>query len=244
MAQEFAEGKDVIDLACGEGYGSALIAKKARTVVGVDNAPEVINAARGKYRETNLKFENASVTSLPFGDHTIDLVVSFETIEHVDDHEGMMEEIKRVLRPAGMLLISSPDKEHYSDIPGHENPFHVKELYFQEFKSLIKRYFSQVCFLSQRTVSGSLILNPGDLSEVTQYSGDYTKIAEARPFNGVYNLALASDQSLPAARSSYFDSARVIEQAISETERKLKSSWRYRVGNILLAPARWIMRRG
>ena len=56
--------------------------------------------------------------------------------------------------------------------------------------------------------------------------------------------SLASDEHLPGIKSSYFDSGLVLEQAISETERKLKSSWRYRVGSILLAPARWIMRRG
>ena len=204
----------------------------------------MINAAREKYRDKNLTFENGTVSAVPLEANTIDLVVSFETIEHVEDQDGMMKEIRRVLKPAGLLLISSPDKKYYSDIPGHKNPFHIKELYFGEFESLIRRFFKQVCFLNQRAVSGSMILRHSGGAEVNHYSGDYAKVSNAQPFNGVYNIALASDHSLPEIRSSYFDSGRIFELAISETEKKLKSSWRYRIGSILLAPARWIMRRG
>ena len=75
-------------------------------------------------------------------DARVDFVVSFETIEHHDQHLQMMMEIRRVLRPDGVLIISSPDKHEYSDVPGFKNEFHVKELYLSEFVDLLSSHFS------------------------------------------------------------------------------------------------------
>src|SRR5262249_28254969 len=155
VAREYAKGKDVLDIACGEGFGSAILAKAAWTVVGVDIASEAIEHAAICYRLGNVQFKQGSCAEIPLDNDSIDLVVSFETIEHHDEHKAMMAEIKRVLRPDGLVIISSPDKKEYSILPNYRNPFHVRELFKEEFEDLLRAYFKNVALLSQRIVYGS-----------------------------------------------------------------------------------------
>ncbi len=157
LASKFAAGKKVLDIACGEGYGSNLIADVAASVIGVDISRKTIKHAKTHYHKSNLKFMQGSCADIPLKKNSVDLVVSFETIEHHDQHEEMMREIKRVLKSDGILIISSPDKKEYSDIPNYTNQFHVKELYLSEFDNLIKRRFKNVSMLGQRVKFGSLI---------------------------------------------------------------------------------------
>ena len=122
----FSGGKRVLDIACGEGYGSEILARSATQVIGVDVSQAVVHAS-SKYSQTNLEFLVGSCDGIPVSDASVDVVVSFETIEHHDRHQKMMREVKRVLRPDGILIISSPDKYVYSDVSGYKNPFHVRE---------------------------------------------------------------------------------------------------------------------
>ena len=110
VACELASGKVVLDIACGEGYGTAMLAEVAQRVIGVDNSDLVIAHATSKYQRPNLVFKIGSCGDIPLADGCLDLVVSFETIEHHAQHEEMLAEIKRVLKPTGLLLMSSPNK--------------------------------------------------------------------------------------------------------------------------------------
>ncbi|HIE4563162.1 TPA: glycosyltransferase [Stenotrophomonas maltophilia] len=142
------EGKDVLDVASGEGYGSAMLASRARSVRGVDISQEAVDHAAGRYSTlTNLKYLQGSAAAIPLADDSVDVVVSFETIEHLMEQEEMMAEIRRVLRSDGVLVMSSPNKEVYSDRAGYHNDFHVKELYQAEFQALVGRHFpaSRLC---------------------------------------------------------------------------------------------------
>jgi len=124
LAVALAPGKRVLDIACGEGYGSNLLAGVSKYVIGVDIAPEVIAHAKHAYPRKNLLFREGSCLNIPVEDRSVDLVVSFETIEHLDNHEQFLREIKRVLSDGGALIISSPDKQEYTDRLGNKNPFH------------------------------------------------------------------------------------------------------------------------
>ena len=157
IARDLAYGKDVLDIACGEGYGSVLLASVARSVTGVDISEETIAHASRKYVRSNLSFVVGSCASIPVPDASVDLVVSFETIEHHDRHLEMMKEIQRILRPDGVLIISSPDKHEYSDVPGFKNEYHVKELYLSEFTDLLASHFTHVGVFGQRVYFGSLV---------------------------------------------------------------------------------------
>jgi ubiquinone/menaquinone biosynthesis C-methylase UbiE len=117
VACALAEGKRVLDIACGEGYGANLLARTASKVVGVDVDPTTIEHARRKYRDRNLEFSVGDCLEIPCADQSIDLVASFETIEHIADHERFLSEIKRVLAPGGLAMISSPDKAAYRAFP-------------------------------------------------------------------------------------------------------------------------------
>lgn len=111
LALQLASGKRVLDVASGEGYGSHLLASVADFVYGVDISPDAICHSKNSYILRNLEFHLGTCANLPIASNSIDFVVSFETIEHHDQHEEMMREFVRVLRPEGLLLISSPNKK-------------------------------------------------------------------------------------------------------------------------------------
>src|SRR5215469_15310886 len=130
LATALVKDKVVLDIASGEGYGSALLAQTARQVTGVDISLDAIIHATHQYKLGNLEFRQGSVDSIPIPGHALlDVVVSFETIEHVEEPEqiGFAKEVKRLLKPSGLLVVSTPDKAVYSDHPGYQNPFHRKE---------------------------------------------------------------------------------------------------------------------
>lgn len=207
LAKDFAAKKIVLDIACGEGYGSAVLAGTADRVYGVDIAPDAIAHAKATYQRPNLEFLVGQCAKIPLPDCAVDLVVSFETIEHHTQHEAMFAEIKRVLRPGGIMVMSSPDKAEYTERTNHANAYHVKELYADEFQRLVERYFSCVAMLGQRVLYASAILPKGGVSEAVHYSRDKGSAIQAvsglvRP---CYQVAIASDAALPAVVSSLFE---------------------------------------
>src|SRR5690606_3888910 len=128
--------------------------------------------------------------------------VSFETSEHHDQHQEMMREIKRVLRPGGLLIISSPDKLYYSDLTGLRNPYHVKELYRDEFEALLREHFAHHLLLGQRVMYASALLDD-KVGEVMTLSTDNPQGKVGMP-EPVYLVAVASDGDLPKVNSSLF----------------------------------------
>lgn len=157
FALRFCEGRDVLDVASGEGYGAALLAEVAHSVVGVDiDEPSVAFAARAYTRE-NLSFRKGSALAIPLDDATVDTVVSFETIEHFSDHVVFLQEVKRVLRPNGIFVVSTPDRSVYSEETGYRNPFHLHELKREEFSALLGTEFSEVKMFEQQVIAGSVI---------------------------------------------------------------------------------------
>ncbi|MCA8307013.1 glycosyltransferase [Burkholderia sp. AU28942] len=221
LVSEIIKGKDVLDIACGEGYGSALMASDARSVIGVDIDSTAVEHARAYYRRPNLRFETGSAAAIPLPDRSVDVVVSFETIEHHDQHEEMMSEISRVLRENGILIISSPDKYEYSEKPGYRNPYHVKELYLDEFKDLLSRHFSNVDLYGQRAAFGSLIARMnGCVSKVgrhfwTRTGTEAVGVQHAElPREPVYFIALASNGPVPEFAPSMFEVEGYIESRV------------------------------
>lgn len=207
MALEYSRGRDVLDIACGEGYGSALMARSARQVFGVDCDAATIAHATAKYATANLRFAVGRAEKLPLPAQSVDLVVSFETLEHLEDHDAMLHEIKRVLRPGGQLLISTPNRDPYRAMSGKLNPFHVRELTLTEFEQLLKNYFPHVSITHQKSFSGSLI-TPNDSSSVltAEYTGSFSAVHKTKPGeNSPYLLALATDSPQALLPASLFD---------------------------------------
>lgn len=204
MARELIAGKRVLDIASGEGYGSAILAEVADTVIGVDVSPEAVLHATRKYRKSNLEFRVGSCAEIPLRERSVDAVVSFETIEHHDQHTEMMQQIKRILRPEGVLIISSPDKFEYSDSPKYKNAFHVKELYRNEFESLLKQFFGNVVIFGQKVVYGSALFCEGTHETLYSYEWSGDKLSRFPGLNKpIYLVAVASDGPLPPLPSSF-----------------------------------------
>ena len=155
---EIVAGKTVLDVACGEGYGAALMSDVAASVTGVDIAEDAVRHATNTYGDKkNLRFCRANTLALGFADATFDVIVSFETIEHLAEQAQMLAELRRVLRPNGTLVISSPNRPVYSEQNNEQNPFHVKELDFNELELLLKSQFPAVKYYGQRMMMGSVI---------------------------------------------------------------------------------------
>ncbi len=160
FALELARGKRVLDAACGEGYGSAMLAGAAASVLGVDIAEDAIAHARSRYgAQANLRFQRGDCTALDAAPGSFDLIVSFETLEHVAAQENLIAGFARALTDTGILIVSSPDKRTYSDVSGFRNEFHVRELYRDELLALLAPHFPQLRLYGQKLLFQSAIWN-------------------------------------------------------------------------------------
>lgn len=239
IAMELVKNKKVLDIACGEGYGSNLLAKNAAHVTGVDINNDVVKLATGKYQKQKLEFFTGTVENIPAADKQFEVVVSFETLEHIADHKKMMDEIKRVLQPGGLLIISTPDKKNYTDNTGRKNPFHVKELYEEEFKTLLHQYFKNVQVFSQQITLSSVITSESSEGLKT-YKGNYQEIKNDAGENRLYCIALASDTSLPVINNSVFNGQSVFGEAVSAREKMVTNTITYKVGHAILYPVKLV----
>lgn len=212
IARDAVKNLCVLDIACGEGYGSAMLAETALQVFGVDISAMAIDHAQSVYKMANLAFMVGAADRIPLPDDSVDAVVSFETIEHHDKHNEMLAEIKRVLRPGGTLIVSSPDKKEFSEIPGHSNPFHVKELYAQEFRDLISSHFTTVRFYGQRIIYGSIVASEDTATRFHGYRlGNERLESSSGIHRPLYLIAFASDGDVLVPASG------ILEQPINES---------------------------
>lgn len=203
----------VADIACGEGYGTNYISNFVNKVIGVDISYDAISHARAKYTKKNIEFLQASAIKVPLEDNSVDLIVSFETIEHLESHYEMLKEFKRILKHEGILVISTPDKSKYSI--GKQNLYHVKELSYYEFKELLKKYFSNVNFYWQKTVHGSLIYSHDSFDQITLYQGNFNEISYETPMDDYeFIIALACNNSIEQIRTSIsiFDAGKIFNR--------------------------------
>lgn len=238
----FIKNCTVLDLACGSGYGSNLMAQYAKEVIGVDIDESTVLEARKRYKSPNLQFKTGSAEKTNLNSRYFDVVVSFETIEHHDKHEEMLVEIKRILKPGGILIISSPDKYYYSDVRGFKNQYHVKELYENEFKSLLKKHFLYCIFYSQKSSYFSVIVKE-DLNRfpIKFISGDFNHFSTNHKWEPLYWIGICSDALIPDKEIvPLFDGVKIYESIIENIHYLYRDSYSYMLGHILLAPLRFI----
>lgn len=214
LARHLARGKEVLDVASGEGYGAALLAQVAQRVIGVEiDADAVAHAARA-YPRDNLRFLRGDACAIPLATASVDLVTSFETIEHFYDHETFLTEIKRVLRPGGMLILSTPDRDITSPASAPPNPYHVHELTRDELRTLIARHFRHMATFAQRPMLGTALLADGPMPGgpaarsvrpmTFEQRGPDRIEASAGLARATYLLVVAADSDLPELADSLF----------------------------------------
>jgi SAM-dependent methyltransferase len=129
-------GREVLEAGCGEGYGADLISRVARRVIAVDYDAATVAHVRARYPRVEVMQGN--LAQLPLADASVDVVVNFQVIEHLWDQARFVSECARVLRPSGLLMVSTPNRITFSpDRDTPINPFHTRELNADELTELL-----------------------------------------------------------------------------------------------------------
>ena len=205
-AAGLVEGRRVLDLASGEGFGAAILARSAESVTGIEIDQRTVDHSSLNYGSEWISFTLGDAQDLSaFPDASFGAVVAFEMIEHVPDQERVLGEAARVLTPDGLLIISTPERRAYSGGESRNNPFHVKELDLGEFRALLGAYFEHAVVWGQRTITGSALsaLDAGETDDAPSRTffiepeGDEWIVAEG--MSPLYLVALASRAPLPPA---------------------------------------------
>lgn len=194
--QMFCKGKTVVDMACGTGYGSNMLAEVAKKVTGLDIDAVTIKKCQQKYNKDNLSFVVGDVSNIGIKSHSVDVFVSCETIEHIDENVQKMfiSEIKRILCDDGLAIITTPNKQR-TDLYEVKNQFHIKELYPAELINLVKKEFKYYqlfymdinmvsCIFSQDT---KLTEKPESIKLLRRNSNDMSQ-------NPIYMLIVCSNK--------------------------------------------------
>jgi ubiquinone/menaquinone biosynthesis C-methylase UbiE len=131
FAQSYIAGKKVLDIGCGNGYGTALMAKSAKEIVGLDYDAATVAGNQSTYRSiSNISFKQGSIPPIPYDDGSFEVITAFQFIEHIEPRKEFLKECLRVLSPGGTLLVTTPNSKKSLA----RNPFHVHEYTFNEMQ--------------------------------------------------------------------------------------------------------------
>ena len=205
LAASLCRNCRVLDAASGEGYGSLILSRCADEVVGIDYSDEAITAASRKYRRNNLRFLCANVLAVPFPDNSFDRVVSFETLEHLMEQEQFLAEIRRVLKPDGLLILSSPNRKAFrrrNHCENGENSHHVRELEADELRRQLEVLFKTVAVFQQDAFYNSVIAGSGGNQFITR-TVDNDFLWQKELNQAQYSFVLATDGTLPELPTSF-----------------------------------------
>jgi SAM-dependent methyltransferase len=167
-ARQLVSNRDVLDLGCNNGYGTNILGGRCKRIVGVDVSSTAIAAATSKYQSDNVSFRQIDGRVLPFSDDSFDVITSFQVIEHLSDYQAYFSEIRRVLRPAGTLLLTTPNA-CIRVLPGARpwNRFHIREFRPDELLQLVRSQFE----------FGQVV---GQFAEEGTYAIEYDRCIRAR----------------------------------------------------------------
>ena len=198
---QLVKNKVVVDAACGEGYGSNILAQVADKVIGIDISKEAIDHARIKYKDQhNIEFVQESIADMSIPENSVDVFVSFETLEHIpeDLQKKFLSNVSKVLKPNGILVISTPNKKVYSDDRHYHNEFHVHEFYHDEFIDFLSAEFKYYKIYHQLFEISSILDCEGSTSRRVLY-----KRNPKNQLNGKYYIAIASNRSIEDVELGY-----------------------------------------
>ncbi len=154
FATQFCEGKRVLEVGGGTGYGARILARHADSVVSMDLSAEAMAFGNRTFAADNVVRVTSDARNIALGDVTFDTAVCFEMIEHIEEHDALLDEVRRLLAPDGTFLVSTPNKIIY-DLPGNENDYHVGMLSRDDFELLMGRHFEDVSIVAQRRATPS-----------------------------------------------------------------------------------------
>ncbi len=197
FAAQFVAGKRVLDVASGSGYGSELLKQAgAAMVIGVECSREALAYSLAEHGGGHPDFVLGDAVRLPLGDRSFDVIISFETLEHVPEPDEMLTELRRVLKEDGIIVASTPNRNVYPE----GNPFHMHELTYEEFLQSLNASFKHVQLLSQDSWVATALLDAETMTgKGVRLNGstDLYKTVPREPQESVYIVALASNAPLP-----------------------------------------------
>ena len=254
FAANFVKDKIVLDAACGTGYGSNYLSNYANLVYGIDINQDVIENNKEIYKKENLFFINGSIYQLPFDDNIFDVIVSFETVEHVNDGNKVLSEFKRVLKPEGILIISTPNKQ-ISIEKSIINPFHKHEYFEDEFKELINKFFSNVIINYQSNCFSNVIYNKNSNKKNEVFSTNINDIQKGsiKKNNFIipkeYFIAIAYNDftTIDNNKNSVYMGNEFNEFMINEIKKmiefqnKIYNSLNYKIGYYITYPIKFLL---
>jgi ubiquinone/menaquinone biosynthesis C-methylase UbiE len=151
FTKDYVFRQTVLDAGCGNGYGAYYLSRWAERVIGLDISAEAITYAQAHHQRENIQYVRGHCALLPFHDHTFDMICSFEVIEHIPDYSGFLAEMERTLKPGGMAVISTPNKQmSFSPVKTSANPYHLHEFSAEDFKDLLRPHFRGVTLYGQK----------------------------------------------------------------------------------------------
>ncbi|MGC2661179.1 MAG: methyltransferase domain-containing protein [Bryobacteraceae bacterium] len=198
FAATFAAEKRVLDVGCGAGYGTALLAESAANAIGFDVSAEAIEYARRHYGQ-KARFVVGDAAHFPEDLHGFDVITAFEVIEHLEGYENLIAEAARVLTDGGIFLVSTPNKIYYTETrrEAGPNPYHVHEFEFAEFDAVLRRRFPHVQVIAQNLQEA--VVFGGAASMVgSSYIAAAPSLRKAQFF-----IALCSNRPLTAPAFAY-----------------------------------------
>lgn len=209
---EAVKGRSVLDIASGSGYGSKMIAGKAERVYGIDIEKRAVDYAKKFYSANNVEYRVGSATDIPLEDNTVDCVISMETLEHIEEQDKFLNEVKRVMRPNSFVVLSTPNDKVYP--PG--NHFHVKEHNKNSLIKLLKKHFKNVeIYYQALAISASLVKEPRLSSDIAVADWRLYKYYASKPDESIYYVAVCSDGKPPQLTENT-----VLAQEYSHMEQK------------------------
>jgi ubiquinone/menaquinone biosynthesis C-methylase UbiE len=221
-ARELVSGKIVLDIASGSGYGTQILAETAQKVYGVDVNERAVNYSQKHFGGKNIEYLVGDGEKIPLPTHSVDVVITFETIEHIADYKKFVKEIKRVLRPDGLAIVSTPNDIEFAE----GNHFHLHEFTYDELVDMLREDFTNIDPYYQGTWKYVAV----GTQEVFERSGDIQlrtlNVAPKPPEQQLYFYLVCSNRQITekiesiAALGEHYSDRKLVEIESTHLQRQ------------------------
>ena len=219
-AEDLVKNKVVLDIASGSGYGTQMLSRTAKKVFGVDVNDVAVNYARKHYNGRNIEYKVGDGELIPLEDNSVDVVITFETIEHIRNYKKFIKEVKRVLKPNGIAIVSTPNDIEFAE----GNHFHLHEFEYDELKQLLKKDFKYMKPYFQATWKYVAVGEEKDFSKEGLVSTELVNLAPLDRDKYLYFYLLCSNRKIDetvkavAATGEHYSDRTLVKQQSDHNE--------------------------
>jgi len=190
--QELVKGKTVLDIASGSGYGTKILAETAKKVYGVEIDKKSVEYAQNKYGASNIEFKVGDGENIPLPNESVDVVITYETIEHIKNYKKFVEEMSRVLKKDGLAIVSTPNDLEFAE----GNHFHLHEFAEKELNYLLKNKFKNIKSYYQATWKYVALGSKDELNASQLMNKTILNHAPVKPKEYLYFYLLCSNREI------------------------------------------------